>query len=376
MNVQLVETPGAARMTTDSRRSPRRVLMTADAVGGVWRYSLDLASALCRRGVSVTLAVMGPPPSQAQRREASRERVPLVFGDFRLEWMPGGLDDFGASAAWLLTLERALWPDVVHLNGFAHAALPWRAPVLVVAHSCVRSWWRAVHGTEAPEADAGYRHAVTRGLSAARAVVSPSHAMQQALRDEYGAPLDGHVIPNGHAPARCRSRVSKQPLVFAAGRAWDPAKNIEALCAVAPLVSWPIHVAGDWHTPDGSARPLSGVVAHGRLSARAVSAWYARAAIYALPARYEPFGLSILEAARRGCALVLGDIASLREHWDGAAVFVPPDDHDALRGALQRLIDRADQRQALARLARVRSLRFGMARTSAAYLRLYQDLLA
>ncbi len=32
-----------------------------------------------------------------------------------------------------------------------------------------------------------------------------------------------------------------------------------------------------------------------------------------LPARYEPFGLSVLEAALSGCALVLGDIPSLRE---------------------------------------------------------------
>ena len=35
----------------------RRVLMTADAVGGVWPYSLDLASALHSRGVEVTIAV-------------------------------------------------------------------------------------------------------------------------------------------------------------------------------------------------------------------------------------------------------------------------------------------------------------------------------
>ena len=35
-----------------------------------------------------------------------------------------------------------------------------------------------------------------------------------------------------------------------------------------------------------------------------------------LPARYEPFGLSILEAALSGCALVLGDLPSLRELWD------------------------------------------------------------
>ena len=54
---------------------------------------------------------------------------------------------------------------------------------------------------------------------------------------------------------------------------------------------------------------------------------YGDASIFALPARYEPFGLSILEAALSGCALVLGDLPSLRELWTGAAMFVPPDDH-------------------------------------------------
>jgi glycogen synthase len=57
--------------------------------------------------------------------------------------------------------------------------------------------------------------------------------------------------------------------------------------------------------------------------------WYARASIYALPARYEPFGLSALEAALSGCALILGDIPSLREVWLEAAPYVSPDDESA-----------------------------------------------
>ena len=35
-----------------------------------------------------------------------------------------------------------------------------------------------------------------------------------------------------------------------------------------------------------------------------------RAAIFFSPALYEPFGLGVLEAAARGCALVLADIPS------------------------------------------------------------------
>ena len=102
----------------------------------------------------------------------------------------------------------------------------------------------------------------------------------------------------------------------------------------------------------------------------------ARASIYALPARYEPFGLSILEAGLSECALVLGDIPSLREHWEGAAVFVAPDDREALRSAIDRLIDRPSQRAELGRRARVRGQEFTVTRMTDAYQRLYDGLLA
>ena len=38
---------------------PRRLLMTTDAVGGVWTYALDLAHDLTKVGVTVSLAVVG-----------------------------------------------------------------------------------------------------------------------------------------------------------------------------------------------------------------------------------------------------------------------------------------------------------------------------
>ena len=96
-------------------------------------------------------------------------------------------------------------------------------------------------------------------------------------------------------------------------------------------------VAGDGRHPEGGgAGELENLRHLGRLAPADLASWLGRAAIYALPARYEPFGLSILEAALAGCALVLGDIDSLRELWDGCALFVPPEDDDALAEALNR----------------------------------------
>jgi glycosyltransferase involved in cell wall biosynthesis len=98
-----------------------------------------------------------------------------------------------------------------------------------------------------------------------------------------------------------------------------------------------------------------------------------RASIYALPARYEPFGLSALEAALAGCALVLGDIPSLRELWRDAALFVDPDDHERLTHTLQRLIDDYELRRTIAQRCRARALAFDSRTMAAGYLRAYES---
>ena len=362
--------------------APRRVLMTADAVGGVWRYAVDVSSALLRRNLDVTLAVMGPPPSSAQRSLAAALGVKVLTSPFKLEWMDAAWDDVDRAGEWLLDLERKLQPDLVHLNGFCHASLSWQAPVVVVAHSCVCSWWRSVHGVQAPDSWATYRTRVAAGLAAARIVIAPTAAMLGALVVEYGWTFrDARVIPNGRVDGNDAGEpLIKSPIVFTAGRVWDEAKNIAALCSIASSITWPVYVAGDACGPTGShgfgishGEPVTLL---GQLEADSLGRWFNRAAIYAQPARYEPFGLSILEAAASGCALVLGDIASLRENWSDAAVFVAPEDRPALAATIQRLIDCEHERLRLGARARERARQFGVERTADAYVRAYGDACA
>ena len=272
-----------------------------------------------------------------------------------------------------MDLEAQAQPDIVHLNGYAHGGLAWSAPTVVVAHSCMCSWWTAVRGGDASGEWDAYRRAVRDGLRAAVAVVAPSAAMLRALSAHYGA-VAGTVVPNGRDAAQFRTG-PKEPLVLGAGRLWDEAKNVRALASVAHRLPWRVALAGETQTAHGERTPGS-VEYLGRLSSPDLSGWMARASIYALPARYEPFGLSILEAGLSGCALVLGDIPSLREHWEGAAVFVAPDDREALRSAIDRLIDRPSQRAELGRRARVRGQEFTVTRMTDAYQRLYDGLLA
>lgn len=351
-----------------------RVLMTADGVGGVWPYALDLSRALSRHQIEVDLAVMGPSLSDAQRTEASRiPSLRLHEASFALEWMADPWDDVARAGEWLLELEARTAPDVVHINGYSHGAARVRAPVVIVAHSCVLSWWEAVHGEAAPYSWNVYADRVRAGIHAAASVVSPTRAMADSIVFTYGRPRDLRVIPNGRCAGSFRPAAAKEPFVFTAGRVWDDAKNVQTVCAAAPLIAWPVVVAGDDRGPDG-VRRIPGAVRHvGKVEGEALCDLFSRAAIFALPARYEPFGLSPLEAALSGCALVLGDIRSLREVWGDAALFVPPDNRRALAAAINALSDNRF-RSEMASRARTRAARFSDALMADAYAALYREL--
>ena len=158
-------------------------------------------------------------------------------------------------------------------------------------------------------------------------------------------------------PSRYRPR-HDEPLVLAVGRLREVAKNSP------PSTAWQRRCLGRWRWP---AKATIRRAAAPRTAPAAASVpcppserladWFGRASIYALPARYEPFSLSALEVAMAGCTLVLGDIPSLRETWDGAAAFVDPDDYDELLGhpaPVDRQPGPAPRTRPRARLSRAR----------------------
>ncbi|MDB5364732.1 MAG: glycosyltransferase [Rhodospirillales bacterium] len=332
-----------------------RVLMTVDAVGGVWTYAIALAAELRKRGIVTSLACMGPRPTPAQRAEAAAiADLDLYESDFRLEWMDDADQDVLRAGVWLLALADAVKPDMVQINGYAHAAIGWQVPCVLVAHSCVRSWWHAVHGEDAPPRYRQYAQRVARGLAEADLVIAPTEAYLAELGRLYAVPARAQVIRNGiYAPPDFTQ--AKEPVVLGAGRLWDAGKNARALDRVAASLPWPVELAGE----QGETMATSHAHRLGRLDAAALRERMARAAIFAAPALYEPFGLAILEAALSRCALVLSDLPSLRELWHGAAWFVPPDDDEALAAAIQVLIDDETLRFRLGRAARERGEVYG-----------------
>jgi glycogen synthase len=264
----------------------------------------------------------------------------------------------------------------VHLNGFREGAISWPAPAIVVAHSCVTSWWHACRGGAPDEPRwLTYAGAVDAGLRAVDAWVAPTEAFRLAVQDLYTPPTDGVSIHNGIEIPRLRAH-EKRDLILASGRVWDPAKGLAAVLAAAPHLPWAVEIAGQAAGPNGEVTSSApNVTMLGALPRHLLLEKMREAAIYAAPARYEPFGLGILEAAAAGCALVLSDIPTMRELWDGAALFVPPGDNAGLAGALELLCGNSEIRHEFQKTAFERASRYSIQATAAQYRDLYDALL-
>ena len=100
------------------------------------------------------------------------------------------------------------------------------------------------------------------------------------------------------------------------------------------------------------------------------------AQVFASLARYEPFGLGVLEAAQAGCALVLSDIPSFRELWRGAAIFVRPDDTAEAAAVMDALLADPDEARRLGALAAERAAACTVEAMTQATLAAYAQALA
>ncbi len=345
----------------DADLSGLRVLMTADAVGGVWTYALDLAEGLAGAGMAVRVAILGPKPRDDQRVEVRHRGLDVVETGFALDWLAQDTDVVRAAATGVARLARQFGADIVHLNAPAlAAAAQFPCPVVAVNHSCVATWWARVHGTPLPPRYAWCSALTGQGLRAADLAIAPTAAFGGLVREAHGLRRTPRTVHNGRTAP---SATPPEPMideVFTAGRLWDEAKNIRALDRAAARLPCPVRAAGETVKPDGAVARFSALDVVGVWSGERLRRHLGGRPVFVAPAIYEPFGLTILEAAQAGCALVLNDIASLRELWDGAALFIDADDAALLADTVRWLIDDPAVRVSLGEAARTRAATYGV----------------
>lgn len=360
------------------------ILITTDTIGGVWTYTQELATGLLRRGIKVTLVSFGeiPSPEQTEWMDGLANLDFRATG-FPLEWMQEGQRDIAASQEYLKAVIAEVGPDLLHFNQYCYAALAPELPRIVVAHSDVISWWRAVHNADPPTTQwlKWYREQIQTSIATADALIAPSRWMLESLRKIYGDPNNGTVIHNGRTPARFNPDIPKESLALSVGRIWDSGKQTTLLCRQdLPL---DVVIAGCGDHPEPALRnavtvsPIPRMRLLGKQGETQLRQLLGRASIYAATSRYEPFGLAPVEAALSRCALLMNDIPVFRELWGDAAYYFEHNRGAGLRAGLAQLHQDSALRSSFASRAYERARRlFNTDRMVSEYLDLYRVLAA
>ena len=355
-----------------------KILMTTDAIGGVWHYAIDLAQHLMSEQIEVVLVCMGPEPGTSRRETVERlQNNGLIFyhRPYRLEWMDDPWEDIEQANEWIRMIYEKEEPSLLHFNNYASAAMDWNVPNILVAHSCLASWWHQVKNEKLPDRYQHYFKTVQKAFQKADTVIFPSKGLLDTCKQLYGQIQEPRVVYNGVAFRLTDSLYefnSKMPILFSMGRLWDEAKNINLLLRAAPNIEGEVFIAGA--QPKDTPCPRN-VRFLGELTRQQVMNWLKISAVYVLPVKYEPFGLSFLEAASHQCALVGGDIPTLREIWGESMTYVNTDDPKDLTKICNVLLNDPFESRKKGETAYLTAKKYPLNKQTAQYMKIYKELL-
>ena len=204
-------------------------------------------------------------------------------------------------------------------------------------------------------------------------------AVSQSVLDELRQPplgLELHLLRNfadarwaGKTHLEARGRALRRsaripldaPLILFAGRANAREKGADILLRAADLLiaRYPdlviVFVGTYWLPPDVqdlADRLQASLRVVGMARQGSLNAWYRTAGVVAVPSRYEPFGLTALEAQIAGTPVVAASVGGLREVVNpGIGRLMPTDGHEldpsllaeGLADVLQRKMTAADR---------------------------------
>ena len=317
---------------------------------------------------------------------------------------PTALRKLADGAAFVVGLEALLplrlWrrrPDLLHAPAFIAPLLPLGCPLVLTCHDTIlEDGWQTFH----PAWRLFHRLSMQRGLRQALAVLTPSQQTARDLARVYGVDAARvHVTSFGinpvfrPAPAAVTqavlARLGVKPPYLLSVSAQVERKNLPRLLAAFDRVR---------RAPGLSNLTLALVGPPGNASARVqqaltqldlracvhclppvtdsdLAALYSAASAFALPSLYEGFGLPIIEAQACGAVVVTSNYGAMAEVAGDAALLADPRQVEALAQALQQALTDQPLRARLQARGLARTAELTWARTAAATLAVYQQVI-
>ncbi|MCU1450776.1 MAG: glycosyl transferase group 1 [Acidimicrobiales bacterium] len=333
--------------------------VTATITGstGVARYARQLTAALGEQGVETVPYAIGRPqhPVPPGVRHVA---IPLRVVQRMWTWT-------GRPRAETFT------PGVDLVHALDLAPPPSRLPIVATVHDLTAVDHPELH----PARRVAQQRAQLRALTRANVVISNSHATAASL---VAHGIDGDRVVVTHfgrtpLPIYTGSPRGGNPYLLVVGevtrrkghdvllRAFAAA----ALDGVDLVVAGPAGFDADFRDPLVASLGLAPRVSFlGYVDDAVLGELYAGALALCFPSRAEGFGLPILEALAAGLPVVASDLDAFHELAGDDALYVPPDDEEALARALRAVVEDDGLRARLSAAGPVRAAPFTWERTA------------
>jgi glycosyltransferase involved in cell wall biosynthesis len=255
------------------------------------------------------------------------------------------------------------------VDGLVFGVLPETAEMLRESHRLVA----LVHhplaletGLSVDEA-ARLRASERAALTCARHVVVSSATTMRILAEDFHVPIERlSVVEPGTDKPATQSRARAGVVALLSVGSVVPRKGYDVLVAALAKIGhlpWRLVIVGDCTRSAITAQQLRAEIARlglaeriilrGVMTAEELSSLYARSDLFVLPSRFEGYGMAFAEAIAHGLPVVGTKAGAIAQTVPGnAGVLVPVDDAEALANALQRLIEKPQERERFAAGAR------------------------
>jgi phosphatidylinositol alpha-mannosyltransferase len=342
--------------------------------GGVQNQVLGLAHNLRELGVDARVVAPcdGPPPEPgittvgpSTQFSANGSIAPVASGK--------------TVAQRTLEARRVIDPDVIHLH---EPLVPGPTQTLLLsADEPLIGTFHASYSGRINHWYAVFRPPLRRWIS--RLSILTAVSEDAAAMSELSLGCRSQILPNGvDVPpiAKATPWPSSRPAILFVGR-HEPRKGLDVLLdAFAGLE----RDAVLWVTSDGPdterlrGRVLPNVEWIGVVSEEEKARRLRGATVFCAPSvGGESFGIVLLEAMAASTAVVASDIDGYRNvaRADRDALLVPPNDADALRATLRRVLDDAGRRAELIASGEQRAAEFSMRHLAERFLAIYESAL-
>ena len=254
--------------------------------------------------------------------------------------------------------------DVLIIDALARAVVApwidtWRTyrPIVALIHELP-----TIAGANDPQ-----EHEWERTLLRADVLVTVSDEGAMALIERSADPTRMYIASGGCDRLRnfIPTNLPRETLVISVGQ-WIPRKNVAHLVRswdqIAPT-TWRLELIGETDADPDYATEVwqairhcsAPVIVRGVLPDDKLAECYARASIFALPSRFEGYGLVFAEALACGLPVIAGAVGPVPTLVGNGGILVPPDDEQALVNALRTIMSDPLLRQHLSEAAQQRA---------------------